>query len=74
MNKYHNLAKNTGLFFISNFGSKIVTFLLVRFYTELLTTEEYGTLDIINTTVNLAIPIITLCVTEAVLRFSIDDI
>lgn len=74
MNKYNNLAKNTGLFFISNFGSKIVTFLLVRFYTELLTTEEYGTLDIINTTVNLAIPIITLCVTEAVLRFSIDDI
>ncbi len=74
MNKYQNLAKNSGLFFIANFGSKIVTFLLVRFYTELLTTEEYGTLDLINTTVNLAIPIVTLCITEAVLRFSIDDI
>lgn len=74
MNKYKNLAKNSGLFFIANFGSKIVTFLLVRFYTELLTTEEYGTLDLINTTVNLAIPIVTLCITEAVLRFSIDDI
>lgn len=74
MNKYQNLAKNSGLFFIANFGSKIVTFLLVRFYTEVLTTEEYGTLDLINTTVNLAIPIVTLCITEAVLRFSIDDI
>lgn len=73
MNKYQNLAKNSGLFFIANFGSKIVTFLLVRFYTELLTAEEYGALDLINTTVNLAIPIVTLCITEAVLRFSIDD-
>lgn len=74
MNKYQNLAKNSGLFFIANFGSKIVTFLLVRFYTEVLTTEEYGTLDLINTTVNLAIPIVTFCITEAVLRFSIDDL
>ncbi len=74
MDKYGKLAKNTGAFFIANFGSKILTFLLVRFYTELLTTEEYGVLDLINTTVNLAVPIITLCITEAVLRFSIDDI
>ncbi len=74
MNKYKNLAKNSGLFLIANFGSKIVSFLLVRFYTELLTPAEYGTVDLINTTVNLAIPIVTLCITEAVLRFSIDDI
>ncbi len=73
MSKYSKLIKNTGVFFIANFGSKILTFLLVRFYTELLSTEEYGTIDLLNTTASLALPIITLCVTEAVLRFSIDD-
>lgn len=73
MNKYHKLAKNTGIFFIANFGSKVLTFLLVRFYTELLSTEQYGVIDLFNTTVSLAFPIVTLCITEAVLRFSIDD-
>ena len=73
MSKYSKLAKNTSVFFVANFGSKILTFLLVRFYTELLSTEEYGIIDLLNTTASLAFPIITLCVTEAVLRFSIDD-
>lgn len=74
MSKYSKLAKNTSIFFIANFGSKILTFLLVRFYTELLSTEEYGIIDLLNTTASLAFPIITLCITEAVLRFSIDDL
>ena len=73
MNSYQKLLKNTGVFFIANFGSKILTFLLVRFYTELLSPSEYGRIDLLNTTVNLAIPVVTLCITEAVLRFSIDD-
>ena len=74
MNKYEKLLKNSGVFFIANFGTKIVTFLMVRFYTEVLTAEEYGIVDLLFTTVNLVVPIITLCITEAVLRFSIDDI
>lgn len=73
MSKYSKLAKNTAIFFIANFGSKVLTFLLVRFYTELLSTEEYGVIDLLNTTASLAYPIVTLCITEAVLRFSIDD-
>lgn len=74
MSKYSKLAKNTSIFFVANFGSKILTFLLVRFYTELLSTEEYGVIDLLNTTACLAFPLITLGVTDAVLRFSIDDI
>lgn len=74
MDKYRKLLKNSAVFFIANFGSKVLSFLLVRFYTDLLSTTEYGVLDIINTTVSLAVPIVTLCITEAVLRFSIDEI
>lgn len=73
MNKYNKLAKNTCIFFVANFSSRVLTFLLVRFYTEFLSTQQFGIIDIINTTSSLSIPIITLCITEAVLRFSIDD-
>ncbi|MBR6509603.1 MAG: polysaccharide biosynthesis C-terminal domain-containing protein [Clostridia bacterium] len=73
MNRYEKLVKNSGIFFIANFGSKIVTFLMVRFYTEILSASEYGIIDLLFTTVNLVVPIITLSITESVLRFSIDD-
>lgn len=43
MKKYKYLFKNVGLLTISNFGSKILSFLLVPLYTSLLTTGEYGT-------------------------------
>ena len=42
---YKYLFKNIGLLTISNFTSKILTFLLVPLYTNVLTTEEYGTYD-----------------------------
>ena len=73
MSKYSKLIKNTSIFFIANFGSKLLAFLLVRFYTEFLSKQEYGIIDLLVTTSSLAFPIVTLCVTEAVLRFSIDD-
>ena len=58
-NKYKRLFKDTGLFAISNFASKILIFLLTPLYTSLLSTEEYGTADLINTTINLVYPILT---------------
>lgn len=73
MNKYTKLLKNSGIFAIANVGSHLISFLLVRFYTELLTTEQYGMIDVMVTTTSLVIPIISLAIVEAVLRFSIDD-
>lgn len=74
MKGYKKLAQNVGIFFAANFGTKLLTFLLVRLYTDYLSTEEFGIIDLLNTTSGLAIPIITLCITEAVLRFSIDEV
>ena len=73
MNKYSKLLKNSGIFAIANVGSHFISFLLVRFYTELLTREQYGMIDVMVTTTSLVIPIVSLAVVEAVLRFSIDD-
>lgn len=70
--KYKKLLTDTGLFAISNFGSKILTFLLVPLYTSVLTTEEYGSADILTTTVNLLYPVLTLSIYDATLRFGLD--
>ncbi len=74
MGRYKKLAENSLVFLIANFSSKFITLLLVRLYTGVLTTAEYGIIDILYTTSNLVIPIITLSAAEAVLRFSIDDV
>ena len=72
-NKYKDLSGNIILFSISSFGHKILAFLLIPLYTNFLTTEQYGIIDLIATTVNLLIPIFTLNISEAVMRFTIDD-
>lgn len=68
--KYKKLAKNSIAFLIGNLGSKIITFFIVPFYTYYLTTAEYGTADLITTTVNLISPFAMLGMNEAALRFS----
>lgn len=70
--KIKTLAKDTGLFAISNFGSKILMFLLTPLYTSILTTEEYGIADLITTTISFIYPILTLAIADATLRFALD--
>lgn len=72
MGKYGYLVKNVGLLTISNFATKILGFLLVPLYTSALTTGEYGTYDLLTATVGVLVPILTLNIQEAVLRFAMD--
>ncbi len=69
---YGYFAKNIGLLTISNFGSKLLSFLLVPLYTNVLTTEQYGTYDILYTSVSLLIPLLTINLNEGVMRFCLD--
>ena len=73
MNKYIYLLKNIGLLTLSNFATKLLSFFLVPLYTSVLTTGQYGTYDLFNTTVGVLIPIFTLNALEFVLRFSLDS-
>ena len=70
--KYRYLLKNMGLMTISSFASKILSFILVPLYTAILTTDEYGTYDIYTTTAFLLIPLLSVCISDAVLRFALD--
>ena len=73
MNKYKTLISNTALISFGTFGSKLLVFLMVRFYTGYLTTSQYGTSDLITQTANLLLPIISLGITNGVFRFAIDS-
>lgn len=71
--KTAGLIKNTGILAIGSFSSKILVFLLVPLYTAVLTTEEYGSYDIIYSTVSLLAPLLTLNIADAMMRFSMDE-
>lgn len=66
------LFKNMGILTISNFASKILVFLLVPLYTSVLSTTEYGTYDLIVSTVSLVYPILTMNIFDAVMRYCMD--
>ena len=61
-----------GLLTLSSFATKLLSFFLVPLYTAILTTQEYGTYDVISSTVNFLIPILTINIYEAVLRYAMD--
>lgn len=70
--KYKMLLKNIGLFTIGSFGSKLISFFMIPLYTAILTTTDYGTVDLIQSTAQLLIPILLLSIQDATLRFGMD--
>ena len=73
MGKYRNLLLNTGVFATAQVATKLITFLLVPLYTSYLTTGEFGVTDMASTVITLSFPLLTLSISDAVLRFAIDD-
>lgn len=72
MSKEGQLAKNTAIISIGKAATQLITFFLLPLYTKLLTTEEYGIVDLLNSLVVFMLPIVTLQVEQAVFRFLID--
>ena len=72
MNPYQKLISNTVLFGISTFGSRFLNFLLTPFYTRLLSSAEYGVTDLLIQTGNLIIPIASVGIASAVIRYGLE--
>ncbi len=72
MNRYKKLFSSTVILGVGTFSSKLLSFLLVRLYTGVLSTEQYGITDVLITTINLMIPLVSLGITNAVLRFGLE--
>ena len=73
MNRERALLKNTVIITIGKICTQLITFFLLPLYTSILTTEEYGTVDLLNTLVSLLLPIVTFQVEQAVFRRLIDN-
>jgi len=73
MRKYKVLVKNISVISISQFGSKLLAFLLVPLYTSCLSTEEYGVFDAVVAVVSLCIPVLMLNIYSSTQRFAMDE-
>ena len=67
--KYSILLKDTAIFAIGSLGSKVILFFLVPLYTNYLTSAEYGIADLVTTFSQLLIPLSSLAISNAVIRF-----
>lgn len=72
MSRLKYLLKNMGIMAISMFGTRFVNLLMIPVYTNILTTQDYGTYDLLGVTVGLLVPVATLTIYEATLRFALD--
>jgi len=73
MQRKKYLVKNTALFALNSIGTRLITFLLVPIYTKAFDTSEYGGVDLVTTVATILVPIITINIGEAVMRFSLDE-
>jgi O-antigen/teichoic acid export membrane protein len=69
VNKYTRLGKNTILVFVGNAGAKLISLVMLPFYTRWLSVEDYGVTDIINVYVSLLLGLSTACIADAVFLF-----
>lgn len=69
-----NLIKDSLILSVGDMGSKLLIFALIPFFTYYLSSSEYGTLDLVQVTITLLIPIATLSIYESMLRFILDGV
>lgn len=73
LSQYKTLIKNSMWFFLGNFISKSITFIMLPVFTRFMSPSEYGKLDVINTTISLLLPIVSLSIVDSVFRFSAES-
>lgn len=72
MSRYKKLFSDTLVLGIGTFGSKLLVFLLMPLYTALLSTDQYGTAELITSTANLLIPLACVGIANGIFRFAAD--
>lgn len=72
MNKKKLLVKNTFIILIGKICTQFLSFFLMPLYTNILSSKQYGTFDLIITYISLCIPIITMQLDMGVFRELID--
>ena len=73
MSKSKEYIKNTAILLLGKFTTQFMSFLLIPLYTNRLATDDYGTVDLLQTYIALLIPVLTLRLDSATFRFLIDS-
>ena len=68
MSREKTLVKNTAILTIGKICTQLITFFLLPLYTGILSTEEYGTVDLLNTLVSLLLPVVTFQIEKGLFR------
>ncbi len=72
MNRYKRLFSTTFILGIGTFSSKLLVFFLMPLYTRVLTSGQYGVVDLVIQAGNFLIPLVSLGISNAVMRFGMD--
>lgn len=72
MKREKQLLKNTIIVAIGQICTKFISFFLLPLYTALLSTEEYGVVDLLNTYISLLLPLLFLQIDQSIFRYLID--
>jgi len=73
MDRNKKIIKNSIIFAIGNFGSKILAYIMVLVYTHFIGKDDLGYYDLILTTVSLLHPILLMAFDEGIYRWLISD-
>ncbi|HWT76039.1 MAG TPA: oligosaccharide flippase family protein [Mobilitalea sp.] len=72
MDKSKELLKNTLIIAVGKICTQFISFFLLPVYTSLLTTEEYGLVDLLSTLVSFLIPLVAIQIEQASFRYLIE--
>lgn len=66
------LAKNTAILTVGKICTQCISFFLLPLYTAILSTEEYGTFDLLVTYSTLLLPLVNWQLDQGLFRFMLD--
>lgn len=72
LNRYKQLFSTTFILGIGTFSSKLLVFFLMPLYTRVLTNAQYGVVDLVIQAGNFLIPLVSMGISNAVMRFGMD--
>lgn len=70
-NSYRKLVSTTLILAVGSFSSKVLVFLLMPFYTRVLSQTEYGAANLITQACNLLMPLASAGIANSVIRFGL---
>lgn len=73
MGRRRELAKNTAILTVGKVCTQCINFLLLPFYTAMLSTGAYGTFDLMLTYSMLLLPLVSWQLSQGLFRFMLDD-